>query len=223
MGRYTCPRCGGPVRGSAAGDGGGDHDSASQQGDADAWWCDTDGLVPPLVPAEEPSVHAVLAHLSTSTYPSWVPWPLPAGWSVAGATSVGLNRRVASVVALSGPDPLGGLGDQLVVCEEPGTGLGACLAGVDGPDPGPLLRHLDPHTRVQVDGRAAPLWWLATQHDRDVLVGEAGGRWLWLISWPATSGVLVHDQWQLVDLHDLTAELELVPLTGLSERLPTSG
>jgi hypothetical protein len=74
-----------------------------------------------------------------------------------------------------------------------------------------------------VDGHATALWWLAVSQDRDVLVGEASGRWLWLITWPATSGVLVHDQWQLVDMHDLLAELEIVPLTGLSSRLPGVG
>lgn len=216
MGTYGCPRCGAPVRPITDPDLGG----TSPAPDPDSWWCEADGVVAPLLPAQEPSVHALLEHLTASSYPSWVPWPLPQGWSVAGAAAVGLRRRTASVLAVSGPDPLGGLGDLLVICEEPGTGLGARLAGVDGPDPGPHLRHLEPHTRVQVDGHATPLWWLAVSQDRDVLVGEATGRWLWLITWPATSGVLVHDQWQLVDMHDLLAELEVIPLTGLSTRLP---
>lgn len=214
--RYACPRCGAAVR---APDPRGDPVDPGAA-PVELWWCEADGLVAPLVPALDPSVHALLDHLSTSTHPTWLPWPLPQGWSVAGAASVGITRRTASVLALSGPDPLGGLGDLLVICEEPGTGLGSRLAGVDGPDPGPEIRHVEPHTRVQVDGHATPLWWVGSQRDRDVLVGEAGGAWLWLVAWPATSGVLVHDRWALVDLHDLVAELEVVPLTGLSERLP---
>jgi len=213
MGTYGCPRCGAPVRPSTEVDLG-----RAAAADRDSWWCESDGLVAPLVPAREPSVHALLEHLTASSHPSWVPWPLPHGWSVAGAASVGLVRRTASVLAMSGPDPLGGLGDLLVVCEEAGTGLGARLAGVEGPDPGLHLRHLEPHTRLQVDGHATPLWWLGGR-DRDVFVGEASGRWLWLITWPATSGAIIRDGLMLADLHDLVAQLEMIPLNGLSTRL----
>lgn len=213
--RYGCPRCGAPVRSPDRSD-----PAATGASPDDLWWCQADGFVDPLVPAVEPSVDVLLDHLSSSTYPTWLPWPLPVGWSVAGVASVGVSRRTGSVVALSGPDPLDGPGDLLVVCEDPGTGLGCRLAGVKGPDPGPEIRLAEPHTRVQVNGHATPLWWIGSARDRDVLVGEASGRWLWLVAWPATSGVLVHERWQLVDLHDIVAELELVPLTGLSERLP---
>ncbi len=212
--RYGCPRCGAPVSSLDR-----PGPPAVEAASRDLWWCEADGLVDPLMPAVEPSVHVLLDHLTTSPYPTWLPWPLPEGWSVAGVTSAGLTRRTASVAALSGPDPLGGPGDLLVVCEDPGTGLGCRLAGVAGPDPGPEIRPTEPHTRVQVDGHATPLWWVGSPRDRDVLVGEAGGRWLWLVAYPATSGVLVHDRWQLVDLHDLVSELELVPLTGLCGRL----
>ncbi len=223
--RYTCPRCGAPVQATQP-----DREwtwrdepawpEPSPASDDGLWWCQTDGAVAPYVPAHEPTVHALLDHLSGSSLPTWLPWPLPEGWSVAGVASVGPTRRTASVAALSGPDPLGGPGDLLVVCEEPGTGLGSRLAGVPGPDPGPQLRHVAPQARLQVDGRATALWWVGADRDRDVLVGEASGCWLWLVAWPATSGALVHEGWHLVDLHDLTAELDLIPLTGLCERLP---
>jgi len=63
------------------------------------------------------------------------------------------------------------------------------------------------------------MWWIGGANDRDVFVGEASGRWLWIVAWPATAGALVHEGLPLVDLRDLMGQLEMIPLTGLCPRL----
>ena len=42
-------------------------------------------------------------------------------------------------MACTGPGPLGGVGELILVAEERGVGLGARYAGIDGPDPGPYM------------------------------------------------------------------------------------
>jgi hypothetical protein len=93
--------------------------------------------------------------------PIWVPWPPPPGWLVAGFAGAGDDNSGASavVVALSGPDPLGGgPADLVLVAEEPGTGLGASFAGLPGPDPGPGFDRSAPVAKVQVGGHPVPMW-----------------------------------------------------------------
>ncbi len=165
---------------------------------------------------------------SAGRFPTWVPWPLPTLWSVSGVGVVGDRATVATVLACSGPDPLGGPGDLVVVAEEPGTGLGAHYAGIEGlePDGRTFARAAD--AKVIVSGHPTPLWHVdgATDRaddradDRAVYVGEASGCWLWVVGWPglATAAVLL-EATTLVDMATITAELDLVPLTGLSPRL----
>ena len=58
----------------------------------------------------------------------------PAGWSAASpAPATSAPARRASAVALSGPNPLGGPADMLIIAEEPGVGLGAGLRRPAGP------------------------------------------------------------------------------------------
>lgn len=62
-------------------------------------------------------------------------------------------------MACSGPGPLGGIGELLLVAEELGVGLGARYAGIDGPDPGPYINvSSPPHAKVVAAGRPTPLW-----------------------------------------------------------------
>lgn len=201
---WRCPRCSTPVR---------------RDGDG-RWWCELDGDVAAVAPPVEPTVHSLLGHLSQVLAPTWLPWPIPAQWSLSGVgwAADGDGDVQATVTACSGPDIISGLADLLIVCEEPAVGLGARYAGVPGLDVGAQVIGTPPAVHVDVAGRATPLWWLGGQ-DRDVFVGEASGRWLWLITWPATSGAVIHDGLQLVDLHDLMAQLEMIPLSGLSTRL----
>ena len=201
---WQCSRCGAPV---------------AQLPDAQ-WWCDTDGAVVPLGDVEEPSIFAMLAHLEGVAFPTWLPWPMPAHWSLAGIARAGETDVQATVSGFVAPDPLGGVADLVVVCEEPGVGLGARFAGAPGLDVGREISGSPASTRLTVDGHATPLWWVPSDADRDVFVGEASGRWLWLVAWPASAGVLIAEVEALVDLRDLSDQLELIPLSGRSQRLP---
>lgn len=112
----------------------------------------------PVVP---PSVEALGVVVHRSQVPVWMPWPLPVGWLFTGVASAGDDRSGgrATVVACSGPGPLGGMGEMLLVAEELGVGLGARYAGIDGPDPGNRL-NVDgaPDAKVHAAGRPTPLW-----------------------------------------------------------------
>ena len=125
----TCPRCGRTLQQPTAW--------------SSAWRCDWHGEVHPLLPAFSPSRDGLDGLLrrfrpGTAGVPAWLPWPLPVGWLVTGFAGAGDERTGirACAVALSGPNPLGGPADMVVVAEEPGVGLGAALAGLDGVDPG---------------------------------------------------------------------------------------
>jgi hypothetical protein len=142
--------------------------------------------------------------------PVWMPWPLPTGWLVTGLAWAGDGRSgaQATVVVLSGPAPISvGPADVLLVAEEPGVGLGTHLAGLDGTDPGRYLGNVDhavPHAKVRAQGWPTPLWSVGDRTDRSAFVGEALGRWLFVIAWPASAGFLFAEEWHL---HDLAARL----------------
>jgi len=201
-----CPRCGDPVEPDL---------------DRPGWVCELHGPVPGLHGFAEPTVHALLQHVAASPLPTWLPWPVPRSWSISGCGRVVDHTTVATVLALSGPAPLGGPGDLLLVAEEPGVGLGARYGGLSSPDPGTIVANRPADARVVVGGHPTPLWFVDdTDDERQVLVGEASGRWLWLIFWPPLAGAAVLlDASTLVDLRELVGELEVVPLTGLSPRL----
>lgn len=209
-GTATCPRCDGAVRAPSIW-----HSSAT---------CAVHGEVVPLQsahPADEEHLTWVARH---SDVPVWVPWPLPDGWLVTGTRCVRDDRHEAQavVVAVSGPHhgPAGGspVADLLLVAEQPGVGLGAHLAGRDELDPGEGLATGRPAARLHAAGAASPLWSVPSGGDRAVLVGEAGGVWLWALLWPAAAGVTLIDDLELVDLRDPDHELDL-PCGALSPRL----
>ncbi len=165
-------------------------------------------------------MHVLLDHVTRSRFPTWLPWPLPAAWAVSGVGRVGDGITSGTVLACSGPDPLGGPGDLVLVAEEPGTGLGARYAGIDAPDPGPQLLSRQADAKLTVAGRPTPLWHVAGPEDRAAYVGEASGRWLWLVGWPGlATAVVLLEATRLVDPADILGELDLVPLSALSTRL----
>ena len=200
-----CPRCAGPVR--------------EPNVWSSAWRCDLHGNVHPLQPPFRPSAEGLDALLGSAKVPVWLPWPLPAGWLVTGFAGVGDGRSgtLASIVALSGPNPLGGPADMLLVAEEPGTGLGAGLAGLDSVDPGADFAAAQPIAAACCDNRDVPLW-LVDSPDRAVFAGEAKACWLWLVLWPATAGCLLIDQLGLRDLRDPLQDLD-IPFGAPSPRL----
>jgi hypothetical protein len=203
--KAACPRCVRPLREPTAW--------------SSAWRCDLHGEVHPLRPAFSPSAEGRDGLLRTAQVPVWLPWPLPAGWLVAGFAGAGDERTGtrASVVALSGPNPLGGPADLLIVAEEPGTGLGAGLAGLDSVDPGAGFASASPTASALFGNRDLPLW-LVESPDRAVFAGEAEACWLWLVLWPETAGTLLIDPIELRDLRDPLQDLDL-PYGALSPRL----
>ncbi|GAA1777815.1 hypothetical protein GCM10009681_56190 [Luedemannella helvata] len=118
-------------------------------------------------------------------------------------------RPRATAVACSGPAPLGtGPADLVFVAERPGTGLGAGLAGLSGPDPGDglcaAMNGAVPHAKIRAAGHPTPLWSVPAGDGRSAYVGAAKGVWLYAVLWPAAAGYLLADQ---VFLHDLAESM----------------
>lgn len=184
-----CPRCGLNV--------------APPRGGVEVWRCATHGVVAPV------SLHAPLeyddmeASRRRSGVPLWVLWPSPPEWATTGLALAGDPDRpvLACAVAATGPAPLGGMAELILVAEELGTGLGSGYAALSGPDPGGLLGGA-PQASVRIGGHATPLWSLPTRDDRCVYVGEAMGLWLWAVLWPAEAGVLLLEDLVLHDLRE---------------------
>ena len=217
----ACPRCSRPL-----------HEPTVW---SSAWRCDWHGEVHPLLPAFSPSrdgldgllrilrlgpTHPDTAGPGQAGVPAWLPWPLPAGWLVAGFAGAGDERTGvhASAVALTGPNPVGGPADMIVVAEEPGVGLGAGLAGLDSVDPGAGFASDPAVAAASFGNHDFPLWQVASP-DRAVFAGEVEGLWLWVVLWPDTAGMLLVEPIALRDLRDPGQELDL-PFGAASPRLP---
>jgi hypothetical protein len=185
-----------------------------------AWRCDLHGEISPLAPARLPTIDGLRVLVKQARVPVWLPWPLPAGWLVTGFTGAGDERTgtTGSALALSGPNPLGGPAEMLIVAEEPGVGLGAGLAGLPGPDPGDGFAACQPNAVVKVANHDAPLW-LVESDGKAVFAGEVAASWLWLVLWPDTAGALLVEPLPLRDLREPEHELD-VPFGALSPRLP---
>jgi hypothetical protein len=204
--KAVCPRCGGPVRAPTAW--------------SSAWRCDLHGEIHPLSPARQPNKEALDSLRKNAQVPVWMLWPLPPGWLVTGFAGAGDERTGlrGTAIALSGPNPLGGLADLVIVAEEPGVGLGAGLVGLPGPDPGDGFATGLPHGAVEVGNHDAPLWLVESDHTA-VFAGEVQGSWLWVLLWPDTAGVMLVESLPLRDLRDTEQDLD-VPFGALSTRLP---
>jgi hypothetical protein len=183
--------------------------------------CEIHGAVHPLQPIAHPSGEVVRGVASRAKVPMWLMWPLPRGWIVTGVAQAGDERTGPRgvVVACSGPAPLGGMGELVLVSEEPGVGLGARYAGLPGPDPGVALDGKPPHAKIHADGHPTPLWCVPAADDRAVYVGEASGTWLWVVLWPESAGALLLEDLELADLREVGHEVDLVPVGALSPRL----
>lgn len=166
----------------------------------------------PLLIADHVSSAHLDAVTTNSAVPVWVPGAATAGWRLTGLAHTGDGRAPAGAVALaaSGPAPLGGPADMVLIAEEPGIGLGAHLAGLEGVDPGfDPAAHPDAH--VKTHGHSIPLWSMPGPADRSVFVGEGLGCWLWVLLWPATAGYALADE---VMLSDARSGLSAEPLYG---------
>ncbi|MGP4023964.1 DUF6758 family protein [Actinomadura sp. 3N407] len=208
----TCPRCAGPVH-------------APNLWSSD-WTCGVHGAVLPRQPSKRPGPDGLAAVLRDARVPVWTPWPLPLGWLVTGFATVGDDRSGAraTAVAVSGPGLLSGPADMVLIAEEPGVGLGAHYAGLDGADPGEVFDGSPPHVKLDVSGPAAtcghsvPMWAVDGEPDRAAYVGEAMGDWLWTVLWPADAGLLMLERQTLLDLREPGMDLHL-PYGAYSPRL----
>jgi hypothetical protein len=186
-----------------------------------AWQCDTHGAVHPLQPVVQPNQEQVRTEAARAAVPVWLPWPLPRGWLVTGLAVAGDERTGAraSALACSGPAPLGGVAELVLLAEEPGIGLGARFAGLDGPDGGGIPDGRPPDAKLEAAGHPTAMWSLESPDDRAVYVGEAHGCWVYAIVWPESAGFLLIDEFTLRDLRDGT--VPDLPLGALSPRLST--
>lgn len=182
------------------------------------WTCAEHGAVQPWH-AGRPEALAQLR--ARSQVPLWAPHPPPPGWTVGGVGWCGDDRAPASatLLALSGPSPLGGPADLLLVAEEPGTGLGARLAGIPGVDPGGLAIGA-PEAKLLAAGHPTALWRTASAEDRCAFVGEAMGVWLWAVLWPPAAELVLMEHVTLQDLRDDERMLLELPHGAPSPRLP---
>lgn len=208
-GEPSCPRCGGALRAPGLW--------------SSAWQCEAHGPVPPLQPVVKPGPDCLETERSLAargSTPLWVPWPLPAGWVVTGFAHAGDERSgaVATVVGCSGPAPLGGAADLLLIAETPGVGLAARLAGLPGPDPGDGFDAGPSHAKVDAAGHPTPMWNVDAGPELAVFVGEAKAEWMWALLWPAAAGVLLLEN---LGLHDLVGRSlgSDIPFGALMPRL----
>ncbi len=204
-----CPRC-----------------SVTPASEGHGWRCEEHGEITPLWRPVEVGYGGFVEHLVASgDHPTLLPWPLGPSWTVTDHARVGgtagpeRGRTLATLTCCSGPSALDGPVDVLVVVEEAGVGLGARCAGVGEHEPGHDLGERPPAARVRLTHQSVPLWALSTsgaaaELDRSVLVGEAGGRWLWLVLRPASAILLLRDDWVLRDAADLGPVLVEVAFGG---------
>lgn len=200
-----CPRCAAPVTNSDAG-----------------WTCVEHGEIEPLWRPGEASYAAFADHLRASeSMPTYLPWPLSPGWTVTDFALVGSDpeHARATMTCTSGTSALDGPVDVILVTEEPGTGLGARIAGTQHDDPGRDVGEGPPSVRVRIDRQVVPLWPVSTsasltEWDRSVFAGEAHGRWLWLVMRPASAMLLLRDDWILRDASQSGPHLVEMPFGG---------
>ncbi len=207
--RAECPRCPGEIE--------------SGRG---VWSCPMHGSVTPVWRPETPDYDSLADHLERAgTLPSWTPWPMPPGWSINDFGTVGTlgtasegGSAAATFVTCGGMTETDGPATLTVVTEEPGTGLGARVAGVVHDDPGVHTQGHAVQTRARIGGAMVPLWLLPTTGDpggrqddepwdRAVLVGEAQGRWVWLVVTPASAALGLADWGPVENLGDRGPEL----------------
>jgi hypothetical protein len=186
-----------------------------------AYHCDQHGEVLPLRSALSPSREGLDGVLRGARVPVWLPWPLPAGWIVTGFAAAGDERTGTRgcTVALSGPNPVGGPGEMMLISEEPGVGLGARFAGLSGPDPGAHFAGGPAAAGVEYANHEFPLWNVETR-GRAAFAGEVSGNWLWVVLWPEAAGLLMLEPLELRDLRDPGQNLDL-PFGARSPLLPS--
>jgi hypothetical protein len=188
VGTTWCPRCGADLIAPSVFD--------------SAWRCGTHGKTLPLSEFHRLEESAISHIRNQAEVPLWLPDPMPLGWQLSGLAAVGdsRSRYRATVAAFRGPAPLGGLGEWLIVAEEPGIGLGSSYAGSGGSTPQQAAGNLAA-AKILVRGHLSSIWPVPeTAPDRSAYVGEAAGVWLWLVGLPADAGYAVLENLAISDL-----------------------
>jgi len=198
----SCPRCTSGVTVDA-----GDHR------------CPAHGVVNPLLrPAKVGYESFAEMMRAVAGAPTYLPWPMSPGWSIADFGCVGGNAGTATVTTTVGTSDLDGRVEVTIVSEDPGVGLGARCAGVELIDPGSGLVEEAPAIRVRAGRRAVALWPIDGAEgpplERSVFAGESDGRWLWLVLRPASAALLLHDEWLLADVTGFGPEAIEMPFGG---------
>lgn len=194
--------------------------------DEDAWSCPEHGLVPPLWRPTAPSYDSFVEHLDRAgPFPTYLPWPLGPEWHISDFALVGTGSIRATLTCVSGATALDGPVDVIVISEEPGTGLGARVIGMTDRDRDAFEAAVaggPPEVKVRLSSHAVGLWPVpilrqqegSEEWDRSVLLGEAEGRWLWLVLRPASALLLLREEWILRDVSDSGPQLVEVPFGG---------
>jgi len=201
----SCPRCTSPVTGEGA-----------------SFACTVHGRVDPFWRPDQADYDSFAELVGRSDdLPTYLPWPMSPGWSIAdfGCVAADQGPALATVTTTTGASALDGEVEVTVVTEEPGVGLGSRVAGAATADPGVAVGQGAASIRVRVDARPVPMWVLPSRDDDDLLalaafVGEAGGRWLWLVMRPASAALLLRDDWLLADASGFGPEAIEMPFGG---------
>jgi hypothetical protein len=198
----SCPRC-----------------TSAVTADPDGHRCPNHGEINPLLRPTHVGYDAFAEMMQQVVdAPTYLPWPMSPGWSIADFACVGGAGPTATVTTTVGTSALDGHVEVTIVSEDPGVGLGARCAAVDVIDPGGSLIEEAPAVRVRAGGRAVALWPIdggdGPPLERSVFAGECDGRWLWLVMRPASAALLLHDEWLLADVTGFGPEAIEMPFGG---------
>lgn len=185
-----CPRCPAPVARTEVG-----------------WGCPEHGDIVPLRRPHRADYDSFTTHLTLSGgLATLLPWPETPRerWRVTDHAVVAAEDGArATLTCSSGETETDGEVHLWLVHEELGIGLGARVAGLRADDPGSELladtTHGDataPLLQVRYGSRRLRLWPVSTSAttgdwNRSVLVGEAEGRWIWVVARPATAVMML--------------------------------
>ena len=209
----SCPRCTSPVTGEGA-----------------SFACSVHGPIEPLWRPDEADYDSFAELVGRSDdLPTYLPWPMSPGWSIADFGCVGNGGRVrATVTTTVGTSDLDGEVEVTIVSEDPGRRPRRALRRHDVRRPGAADQQR-PARRSTCAPAAGPCrcGWSRTpatsraRHASDddllaraVFAGEADGRWLWLVMKPASAALLLHDDWLLADVTGFGPEALEMPFGG---------
>jgi hypothetical protein len=200
----SCPRCTSPITET---DG--------------AYTCKQHGEIAPLW-RPDTADYTAFAELvgRVGDLPTYLPWPMSPGWSIADFGCVASrDRATATVTTTVGTSDLDGPVEVTIVSEDSGVGLGARCAGTAYDDPGEQVGHGPHAVHVRAGGRTVPMWSVDPRDDDDLLAkavfaGEAEGRWLWLVIRPASAALLLRDEGLLADVTGFGPEALEMPFGG---------